>query len=294
MMWWIVKRKDLANSVEGKRTAESIVTLFYVVYLINSSHLWWISDTATPDLTIPDRVWLVVGETLIMPDQTVRFHQDWSGKLKFSNTTQSHTGEFTLPTLNAFNPTQHVKLSNISNRTDQNNLEVTVFHLLKTKLLTRRWKHVWSHQDSITDPKATLNNHLWTNNPPMDRLLFAYRHARGLCPLTKKVFLDWINTIAVSLGEDNLKGHRIWNGGTLEFLLWGMLWCLEISGPLDKWSFHTLPLPACDNYIQNYLILEEFMFYTMPCTREHWYKWVAPPPPKLGSNCCTMTHTSCS
>lgn len=77
----------------------------------------------------------------------------------------------------------------------------------------------WSHQDSITDPKATLNNHLWANNPPMDRLLFAYKHARGLCPLTKKVFLDWINTIAVSLGEDNLKGHRIWIGGTLEFLL---------------------------------------------------------------------------
>ena len=126
----------------------------------------------------------------------------------------------------------------------------------------------WSHQDSITDPKATLNNHLWANNPPMDRLLFAYRHARGLCPLTKKVFLDWINTIAVSLGEDNLKGHRIWIGGTLEFLLWGMLWCLEISGPLDKWSFHTLPLPACDNYSTLYPKLSDswrihILYYAM-------------------------------
>ena len=125
------------------------------------------------------------------------------------------TGKFTLTTLNAFDPLQHVKPSDISNRTDSNNLEVTVFHLPRTKCAPEGEDVFWSHQDGVTDPKTALNNHLQTNNPPVDGPLFAYRHAKGLCLLTKKVFLDRINVITLALGEDSLKGHGIRIGGTL-------------------------------------------------------------------------------
>ena len=59
----------------------------------------------------------------------------------------THTGEFTLPTLNAFDPTQHVKLSNISNWLDCNNLEVMVFHLPKTKCSLEGEDVFWSWQN---------------------------------------------------------------------------------------------------------------------------------------------------
>ena len=44
----------------------------------------------------------------------------------------SRTGEFTVPSLSAFDLSLHVKPSDVSNQTDRNNLEVTVFHLPKT------------------------------------------------------------------------------------------------------------------------------------------------------------------
>ena len=46
------------------------------------------------------------------------------------------TREFTVPTLIVFNPTQHVKPSNISVRRDHNDLEATVFYFPKTKCAT--------------------------------------------------------------------------------------------------------------------------------------------------------------
>ena len=123
----------------------------------------------------------------------------------------AYTGEFTLTMLNAFDPMWHVKRSDISNRTDWNNLEVTGFHLLKTKCAPEgeNLNVFWLHQDGVMDPKAALNNHLQTNNHPTNGLLFTYRHARGLYLLTKNVFLGQINAIILSLGEDSLKGHEI-------------------------------------------------------------------------------------
>ena len=147
--------------------------------------------------------------------------------------------------LNAFDATQHVKLSDISNRTDWNSLEVTVFHLLKTKCAPGGEDVFWSCQDRVSDPKAALNIHFQVNDPPMEGLLFTYRHARGLHPLTKKVFLDRINTIVVSLGEDNLKGHGIRIGGTLEFLLRGMPF--DIMKSLSRWMGEAFTLYLCQH-----------------------------------------------
>ena len=70
------------------------------------------------------------------------------------------TGEFMLPALNVFDPMQHVKPSDISKRWDQNNLEVMVFQIPKTKCASEGEDVFWSRQDSITDPKAALDNHI--------------------------------------------------------------------------------------------------------------------------------------
>ena len=184
------------------------------------------------------------------------------------------TGEFTLTMFNAFDPMWHVKPSNMSNRTDQNDLEVTVFHLPKTKYAPEVEEVFWLCQDGVMDPKAALNNHLLTNNPPPNGLLFAYKHAKGLRPLTKKVFLDQINSIVPSLGEDSLKGHGIWIRGTLEFLLRGMPF--DVMKLLGHWTSEVFMLYLCQHatiivpYIQNHPVLEEFTHYTMPWVGNHW------------------------
>ena len=90
-----------------------------------------------------------------------------------------HTGEFTVPTLTAFDPKQHVKPSDISVRRDRNDLEVTVFHLPKMKCVSEGEDVFWSCQEGITNPKALLENHLQVNSPPAEGHLFAYKHHRG-------------------------------------------------------------------------------------------------------------------
>ena len=86
-----------------------------------------------------------------------------------------------LPTLNTFDPAWHVKPMDISNQKDHNNLEVTVFHIPKTKCSSEGEDVFWS---CVSDPKAALDNHFRINDPPADGPLFAYRHARGIHPLT--------------------------------------------------------------------------------------------------------------
>ena len=129
----------------------------------------------------------------------------------------------------------------------------------------------WFCQDGITDLKALLENHLRVNNPPPNSHLFAYRHCKGFHPLTKRSFLERINTVAAALGEDNLKGHGIQIGGTLEFLLCSVPF--DIVKSLGRWSSDAFSLYLHQHtiiiapYIQDHLILAEFTWYTMPRTR---------------------------
>jgi hypothetical protein len=64
-------------------------------------------------------------------------------------------------------------------------LEVTVFHLPKTKCAAQGKDVFWSEQHGTTDTKASLTNHLRINSPPKNGHLFAYHHSKGHCLLTK-------------------------------------------------------------------------------------------------------------
>jgi hypothetical protein len=183
----------------------------------------------------------------------------------------SRTGEFTVSSLNAFDPSIHVKPSDVSNRVDRNNLEVTVFHLPKTKCADEGEDVFWSEQNGITDPKANFHNHIRINSPPRDGHLFAYRHNKGYRPLTKRAFLDRINAIAASIGEDSLKGHGIRIGATLEYLLGGVPF--DVVKSLGRWASEAFVLYLRQHavimapYIQNHDILDAFTRYTMPRAR---------------------------
>lgn len=68
--------------------------------------------------------------------------------------------------------------------------------------------------------------------------------------MAKKAFIDQINAIMTSLGKDNLKGHGIQIGGTLEFLLWGVPFNFVKS--LGCWSSDAFIL-----YLHQYVIIIE-------------------------------------
>ena len=147
-----------------------------------------------------------------------------------------------------------------------------VFHLPKTKCLSKGEDVFWLWQNGTTNPKAALKNHFQINDSPVDGPLFTYRHVKGLHLLTKKVFLDRINRITSMLGEDSLKGHAIWFGGTFEFLL-GMLF--DVVKSLGCWTSKAFMLYLHQHatiiapYIQNHPVLKEFTHYMIPQVRNH-------------------------
>jgi hypothetical protein len=127
--------------------------------------------------------------------------------------------EFTVRTLDAFDPALHVKPSNVSIKQDRNGLEVTNFHIPRTKSSSEGEDVFWARQNGLTDPEVALHNHMRVNQPPRDGHLFAYRWKNNHRPLTKSKFLLRLGQAAKSAGLDPLQGHGIRIGATLEYLL---------------------------------------------------------------------------
>ncbi|KAG2060578.1 hypothetical protein BDR06DRAFT_847473, partial [Suillus hirtellus] len=86
-------------------------------------------------------------------------------------------GELTVKSMIAFNPTKHVKRSNVEfNTEDRHQFHVTKIFLPCTKV-SATGDHVhWAQQSDLMDPKAALLHHLAVNNPSADGHLFAWRH----------------------------------------------------------------------------------------------------------------------
>ena len=128
-------------------------------------------------------------------------------------------GEFTLPSLKAFDPSQHVKPADVRCDQDRNGLRVTVFKLPRTKCSIDGEDVYWASQHGIYDPQAALSNHFIVNNPPRNQALFSWSHPNGTRVLTRAEFLKRINLAAAELGLESLKGHGLRIGATLEYLL---------------------------------------------------------------------------
>ncbi|KAI6025792.1 hypothetical protein F5J12DRAFT_903915 [Pisolithus orientalis] len=106
-----------------------------------------------------------------------------------------HTGEFTVPSLKAFNLTIHITPQNVSK--DVN----------------------WAKQDGPTDPQLALAKHFAINNPPVQVHLFMYCTKNGHSPLTRHTFLKTPDSALKTANLPPLKGHGICIGSTLEYLL---------------------------------------------------------------------------
>ena len=180
-------------------------------------------------------------------------------------------GEFTLPTLKAFMPDQHVKLSDMRLSQDRNGLQVTVFRIPRTKTSMDGEDVFWAAQEGVFDPQAAFANHLAVNNPPPDQPLFSWKHPNGLRPLTRTEFLKRINVAAAELGIESLKGHGIRIGATLEYLLRGVPF--DVVKSIGRWAGDSFRLYLRQHavviapFIQGTPIMDSFTRYTMPPPR---------------------------
>ena len=133
-------------------------------------------------------------------------------------------GEVTVPKLDGFNPSLHVKPVDVKfDVADRNNLMQTVIFIPWTKVAKEKGEEIfWAEQDGPTDPKAALKNHLDVNAPPPDSHLFSYKHGSNQRPMTRTIFLARISQIVKQKSMPKLPGHGIRVGSTLEYLLRGV------------------------------------------------------------------------
>jgi hypothetical protein len=133
-------------------------------------------------------------------------------------------GELTVKNLDAFNPTIHVKRSNLEECTDRKGLKTTSIHVPETKSnRTEGERLYWARQDGPSDPERALKRHLEINNPAADFHLFGYPGKDGkMIPLTKTNFLKRLSSAAQAVGLPKMHGHSIRIGSTLEYLLRGV------------------------------------------------------------------------
>jgi hypothetical protein len=185
--------------------------------------------------------------------------------------TVARTGEFTVPAINKFDPTIHIKRSDIRRGEDRHGFQVTVFAIPRTKCSHNGEDVYWAIQEGISNPDAALRNHFEVNNPSPSSHLFSYKHSKGPRPLTKRVFMDHLNTIAERIGESTLKGHGIRIGATLEYLLRGLPF--DVVKSIGRWSSEAFLLYLRQHavimapYMQGHPILDTFTRYTMPPVR---------------------------
>ena len=152
-------------------------------------------------------------------DQASPFDTAFFACLTTTFYTAACVGEFTLPRLNAFNPTEHITVGDVHDDIDHNGLHTKVFALPCTKSSLAGEEVHWAKQDGPTDPSRAFDKHLEINNPPIGGPLFAYKTTKGYHPLTQQTFIIRFNKFAQAAGLDRLHRHGIHIGTTLEYLL---------------------------------------------------------------------------
>lgn len=181
-------------------------------------------------------------------------------------------GEFTVRTVKGFDPKKHISRAGMVESTDRNDLPVTNFILPSTKSSPLAGEGAyWAAQDGPTDPKSAMANHIRINTARPEDHLFAWKHEKGLRPLSKSEFTKRVSLAASAAGLPDLKGHGLRIGGTLEYLLRGVPF--DVVKTMGRWSSEAFTLYLRDHakiiapYIQSSPALEPFTRYTMPPVR---------------------------
>ncbi|KAJ3539581.1 hypothetical protein NMY22_g4670 [Coprinellus aureogranulatus] len=184
----------------------------------------------------------------------------------------SRLGKFVVPSVAKFNPSTHVKRSNVTEGICDSwlGLLVTMFRLPWTKVLRdRRGTVQWSRQDGPADLEAALHRHLSVNNPGPQDHLFAYQVEGGcLTPLSCTKFLCHLNELAAATSRPPVKGHSLCIGGVLVYLLRGI--SFEVVKIMGHWSSDAFTVYLWEHasilapYLQSSPILKLFMQIAMP------------------------------
>ena len=181
-------------------------------------------------------------------------------------------GEVTVPKLDGFNPSIHVKTSDVQhNVRDRNNLEETVIFIPWTKVAKEKGEKIfWAKQEGIVDPRAALENHLRINNPPTDSHLFSFKFENTMRPMTKYIFLTRINQIVAKKGLPKLPGHGIRIGSTLEYLLRGIPF--DVVKAKGRWQSE-----AFKGYLRKHAQIMAPYMQAEPKTYETFVRYAMPP-----------------
>ncbi|KAH9913590.1 uncharacterized protein B0H18DRAFT_1088013 [Fomitopsis serialis] len=185
-------------------------------------------------------------------------------------------GEFTQQNLNSFQPSHHVKPSDVRHDEDRHGYKVTVIHLPTTKVAPLEGEDVyWAAQPGMPfDPGETLASHMRVNQPDRGGHLFAWKHRQGPRALTKSksALLKRMDTIAALLGEAPMKGHGLRIGATLEYLLRGVPF--DVVKSIGRWSGESFKLYLRKHavilapYLQSSAVLDNITRYTMSPLRQ--------------------------
>ncbi|KAJ7585654.1 hypothetical protein C8J56DRAFT_1004824 [Mycena floridula] len=127
--------------------------------------------------------------------------------------------EVTVKNLSSFDPTIHVKRSDVRVERDRNGLEVTAMFIPQTKTNPSGEDIFWAEQEGVTNLKAAFDKHLDVNPGPPSAPLFAYLKNGVLRPLTKNALVGRLAKAVRDAGLDPLQGHGIRIGSTLEYIL---------------------------------------------------------------------------
>ncbi|KAG2064172.1 hypothetical protein BDR04DRAFT_1162846 [Suillus decipiens] len=84
-----------------------------------------------------------------------------------------------------------------------------------TKAVANREDVFLACQSRPTDSEEAFLNHMQTNNPPPDPVLFTYQYKTSLHPLTKTNFLKRLTVTTKAAGVQLLQGHGICISGTI-------------------------------------------------------------------------------
>lgn len=148
-------------------------------------------------------------------------------------------GKFVIPSIAAYNPSVHVKPSNVSIKRDASGRhQVHNFRLPRTKVSDAGEDVMWAAQLGDADPFLAFELHLQKNAPPNDGPLFAYRDGRGHTPTTRDRFLRRLSQVCTTLKIPDMHGHSLRIGGTLELLLRGIPFeAVKVKGRWQGESF---------------------------------------------------------
>jgi hypothetical protein len=181
-------------------------------------------------------------------------------------------GEVTVPNLKSFNPTIHVKVSDVRhNVTDRNGLEETVIFIPWTKAAREKGENIfWARQTGTVDPYSALNNHLNINKPAGDQHLFAYKQDGVVRPLSRNVLLKRIKISIKTHKLKNLTGHGIRIGSTLEYLLRGVPF--DVVKAKGRWQSE-----AFRGYLRKHAQIMAPYMQANPATNENFVTYAMPP-----------------